>query len=154
MKKIVIVLVCIYLAGCNTKPDPISTEFANLKSEVIDIHDVAMDKMGDMISLRKKLTIKLDSGSMDSTYMEAIKDLQMADDEMMTWMRGFSDAFTSDQLANGLSANFETDEEKQEAILALETLKLQKKSAIDMKQHIEEAIFNAQVLLADSTTNQ
>lgn len=153
-RRIFVCIVCLYLVGCNTKPDPISTEFLNLKSEVIDIHDVAMAKMGDMVVLKKKLTENLDSSALDSSYIKAINDLELADEEMMTWMRGFSDAFTSDQLANGLSQTFETDEEKQIAAKALETLKLHNDLAIDMKQHIEDAISNAQLLLADSSSNE
>lgn len=142
------------MAGCSTKSDPISTEFALVKSEVIDIHDVAMAKMGDMISLKKQLIAKLDSNALDSSYVMAIQDLEMADHEMMTWMRGFSNAFTSDQLANGLSPTFDTEEEKLEAEKALGTINIQKKLAVDMQQHIDNAVSNAQVLLSNMTTNE
>ncbi|MBU2916129.1 hypothetical protein [Reichenbachiella agariperforans] len=146
MKNVAIVL--IVLSACNTpKPEAVSVEFNDLKAEVITIHDEAMAEMGTIMRLKKELVAELDSTAIDSTAVVAIEDLEAAHEGMMVWMRGFSDAFTGEELLNGLPEQFDTEEAKAEAEQKLDALKAQEASVKKMNEMIKNSISQAKATL-------
>lgn len=148
MKNTIIALSILIVSACTTKkPEPVSTEFNQMMKEVIEVHDLAMAEMGNLMNLKKELSATLDSSTVDSTTLDAMEDLEMAHESMMVWMRGFSDAFTAEQLTKGLPDNFETEEEKAEAELALEKLKEQAESVEIMNQKIQSSLEQARQIL-------
>ncbi|UXP31761.1 hypothetical protein N6H18_15545 [Reichenbachiella agarivorans] len=148
-KKYLIIAAMTIMAACTTqKPEPVSIEFNQLKSEVIEVHDIAMEQMGVIMKLKGELKAQLDTAAIDSTSIQAIADLEAAHEGMMVWMRGFADAFSGDVLANGLPANFETEEERKEAESALEKIKEQQASVQRMNEEIQASIAQAQTILA------
>ena len=64
-------------------------EATGLEAEVIAIHDEVMPKMGDMHLARKnlrKIAKEVESDSIKTNIFKMIKDLEQADEGMMTWM--------------------------------------------------------------------
>lgn len=60
-----------------------------LYDEVIAIHDDVMPKMSDIHRLKKELRTKMKNDSLapdHTAILDALKDLDMADDGMMDWM--------------------------------------------------------------------
>ena len=69
----------IVMAACTAKkPEPVSIEFNQIKSEVIGVHDIAMEQMGVMMKLKGELKAQLDTAATDSTSVQAIADLEAA----------------------------------------------------------------------------
>ena len=73
-------------------------ELAALYTDVIAVHDEVMPKMGEMNSLKNQLTQRADSLLADSLkandelalpLQSAAKELGLADEAMMQWMRDF-----------------------------------------------------------------
>ena len=61
------------------------------KEKVMSIHDIAMEKMGEMVKLKTALKEKIlviDSTQID-VYRKAIQDLEDADKIMWDWMHGY-----------------------------------------------------------------
>ena len=82
MRKIVwFVLILGFITACKEK--------STLEVEVIAIHDEVMPKMGAMHKARKELRALLKETEVESektTILQLIKDLENADEGMMTWM--------------------------------------------------------------------
>ncbi len=64
-----------------------------LRDEVLDIHDEVMPRMGEVMSLRKKVLTKSESVT-DSTELENLKEIAYnlikANQGMMTWMNDWT----------------------------------------------------------------
>ena len=71
--------------------DSTRIEVINKTKEVMDVHDFAMEKMGEMVKLKKALSDK--KSILDSSQLivcnQAIKDLEDADKIMWDWMHGY-----------------------------------------------------------------
>ena len=105
-----------------------------LKDEVMAIHDEVMPEMGSLMKLKNQLNEKLVYfDSADKKFSEinkAIHDLEVADEEMMDWMRNYKDP--------------QLDMEETEA---LNYLNSQKDSIIKVRKQIYEAKTTAKILL-------
>ena len=127
-----VLVIALFLAACSEKQE------STAMKEVMVIHDQTMPRMGELGQLVGKLkAIENDSTEMGIAYMDARKDLQNANEEMMNWMKNFGDQFTPDEIING-------------AALSKDKVKLlteEKRKAQQMQQHIENSITNAQNLL-------
>ena len=84
------------LFACNTDATETADEKATLETQVLAIHDTAMEKMGDIIKLRRQLRSlhdTLQTQQADSTDLlvlqQEINSLNKADEEMMQWMRQY-----------------------------------------------------------------
>lgn len=75
-----------------------------LKTEVNEVHDEAMGKMGTLVRLQKQLTQVADSLQNDSTsdgslqvseIRTAVSELKAADEQMMDWMHRYSEALSN-----------------------------------------------------------
>ncbi|MCV9386038.1 hypothetical protein [Reichenbachiella ulvae] len=147
MRYISILLIVILSACGSKKPEAVSTEFNQLMKEVIEVHDVAMAEMGNLISLKKELAATLDSTENDSVKLQAIEDLDIAHESMMVWMRGFSDAFTAEQITKGLPDTYESEEVRAEAEETLIDLKEQAESVEEMNQKVQTSLTQARQIL-------
>ena len=90
MKKISIgFLLTIFLYSCTSGVDTQA-----LRDEILDIHDEVMPKMGEIMSLRKKVMTKSEELSLTENFDQAevnsldslASALETANKDMMTWM--------------------------------------------------------------------
>jgi len=85
------------LWGCS---NPLAEENDNLRKEIIEVHDQAMDKIGYMFILESRLKNMqpgpdLPQDSIDTT----IEALQQANKEMFRWMNQYQTLFVNDDLS-------------------------------------------------------
>lgn len=93
MKKfILIVATALFLISCNEEVAKRSEEFNNLKQKAMDSHDVIMPKMDELMQLSSQLTAIKDSTNID-VVMKTKGQLEKANEDMMIWMRDYSDKF-------------------------------------------------------------
>jgi hypothetical protein len=113
-----------------------------LRTEVNQVHDKAMAKMGTLVRLQKQLTQVADSlqndSSADHTQLiriieKNITDLRVADKEMMDWMHRYSEGL-SDTMAHEEEVEFMTQE---------------KKNMEDVHEKMKSAISKAENLLSE-----
>lgn len=111
-----------------------------LKSEVNEVHDEAMGKMGTLVRLQKQLTQVADSLQNDSTsdhsqqvseIRNTITGLKAADVQMMDWMHRYSEA---------LSDSMPHEEE-------MEFLTREKQNMEDVRKNMNAAIDKAEAML-------
>lgn len=135
------IYILVFLTACNasiqetSKPEMSSERMAveSEKEKVMEIHDVAMEKMGEMLKLKTSLKGKissLDSSEIDA-YRKAIEDLEDADKTMWDWMHGYKA-----QIVDSSSTE-----------IALEYLKKQKVSVDIVAEKIESSLKNGYELL-------
>lgn len=105
--------------------------------QVIAVHDELMPKMGTIGELIGKLEASMDSTNVDSMKVTAIQNLKGANQEMMTWMIDFGNAFDSEEVLDGKELN----EEKRYVLGEFQN------SVNDLKSSMESAIANAEKLL-------
>ena len=98
--------------------------------EVLDMHDVAMPKIGEVMSLKKKILEKAETAS-DSTLLKELRsiagDLDAAQQGMMVWMREWGQISMP-------HVNGETSEEEQIAFF---------KSEMEKVTKVRDDIFNS-----------
>ncbi|MCB0457270.1 MAG: hypothetical protein R2776_06030 [Flavobacteriaceae bacterium] len=107
--------------------------------QVIAIHDELMPKMGTVGELIAKLEASMDSTQVDSMKLTAIQNLKGTNQEMMTWMMDFGNAFDSAEVLDGK----ELSEEK------IKTLTGFQESVNNLKSSMEAAIAHAEKLLSN-----
>ena len=108
------------LTGCQQKKENPTTK---LFEETMDLHDVAMEKMGEIYTLKKSLTEKNDSllkvTPLDSVLQKEftlwITQLEEADEAMMSWMAQFETKYKDEESEESL--NYYKDQK--EKILAV-----------------------------------
>ena len=109
------------LTGCQQKKEnPITVLF----EETMDLHDVAMEKMGEIYTLKKSLTEKNDSlikvtpvdSALQKEFTRLIVQLDEADEAMMSWMAQFETKYKNDESEESL--NYYKDQK--EKILAVD----------------------------------
>ncbi|WP_339880828.1 hypothetical protein [uncultured Algoriphagus sp.] len=82
--------------SCHTEKSEDEMKMAELKAEVIRVHDDAMAKMGQLSKLKSKLVSKMETmGNQDSLnhIKQTVIQITAADEAMMDWMRNFSKNF-------------------------------------------------------------
>lgn len=130
MKKILVPILILAFAiiGCKEKS-------ANqvLFDEVMVIHDDVMPRMSDMHKLKKKLGRSLSETSDSTEVFELIKQLDVADEAMMTWMSDFGDGYKSK--VEGEKKEYLLDQKE----LISEVRDLMLKSIEDAEQHLKES---------------
>jgi len=77
--------------------------------QVMDAHDEAMAEMPYLVKLVGQLQPKVDSTKSGQKHQEAIASLKTSNNSMMTWMQGFGERFTADEMMKGKTL---TDEKK------------------------------------------
>lgn len=97
-----------HLVSCQQKKE---SPTALLFEETMDLHDVAMAKMGEIYKLKKSLTEKSDSllqiAPVDSAQQEKftylINQLETADESMMSWMAQFETKYKDEDSEESLN---------------------------------------------------
>ncbi len=84
MKYLALLLPLLYLAACG--PSHKDAEVQQLYDKVMEVHDEVMPKMSDINKLKKRIR-KLETD--DPTALTLLKDLDDADEGMMSWMADF-----------------------------------------------------------------
>jgi len=145
--KLAIITFVIASFSCSEKQSEQSKAFDAQMKETIQIHDDVMPKMSNINSMISKLEAKKETiENIEDTenYNEAIADLKVAHDLMMSWMKRFSNSFSRTEINQGLTTKNE------DSIAAkLEQLDLQYQSAEEMKAAINRALENAKTLLKE-----
>jgi len=145
--KLAIITFVIASFSCSEKQSEQSKAFDAHMKETIQIHDDVMPKISNINSMISKLEAKketIENTEDTETYNEAIEDLKVAHDLMMSWMKRFSNSFSRTEINQGLTTKNE------DSIAAkLEQLDLQFQSAEEMKAAINRALENAKTLLKE-----
>ena len=98
--------------------------------EVMDVHDAAMPKIGEVMNLKKQVLAKAESATDEAIKAELntlAEELGTAQEGMMVWMRSWSGAFEPHK-------NGETTIDEQKAFFAAEMEKVTK---------VKDDIFNS-----------
>ncbi len=81
------------ILSCGSSSQGEEQTIESLKSEVLDIHDEVMPKMGELRTASKSL-MELSATSPDSLELRALaSDIKAANDRMMDWMRNYEPEF-------------------------------------------------------------
>ncbi|MFA0963298.1 hypothetical protein AB9P05_15955 [Roseivirga sp. BDSF3-8] len=132
-----ILMMAMGLHGCNS-----ADQREQLLSEVNEVHDEAMEKMGTLVKLQKQLTQVADSLRSDSLNDNSarvdqveviIAELRAADENMMDWMHHHSET---------LSTPMSEEEE-------MTFLQNEKETMQEVKAQMEAAIAKAEQQLED-----
>ncbi|PQJ31577.1 hypothetical protein BST92_06390 [Nonlabens arenilitoris] len=134
MKSLWTLVLLVLLASCSDELKEQKIAFDNLKQQSMEAHDVIMPKMGDLMDLSNQLSQKMDSTNTD-LIMSKNSELQKAHDDMMTWMRDYSEKFPYDyKLPNDINAVNEQLDVLKEEHEEIEELKVRTLKVIDEAQ--------------------
>jgi len=106
MKYIMLFVLTVFLA-VQCKPDHGDTAVEVLYDEVILIHDEVMPKISDISKLKRRVQ-KLDTKNEDA--LTIIKELEDADEAMMSWMADFQEYKTLADSSKSKKLNYLADE--------------------------------------------
>ena len=135
------VTILLVLVSCSN-PEPKEVQVFNEKMDkTIAIHDEVMPEMSKISRLMTNLETKMDSTNVE-TIKPAIEDLKIAHDKMMTWMANFGEEFSRTEINEGIQLK-NADSLK----LRLKALDKSMEEAKDMRDHVNEAISNAEALV-------
>lgn len=134
------VVIGLFISCADTEPK--EAQLFNEKMEkTIAIHDEVMPEMSKLTRLITTLEKEADSTNAES-YEPVIYDLKTGHDKMMTWMKNFGDEFSKIEINQGIQLkNIDSLKTR------LEALDVSYKEAVDMRDHIKEAIKNADALI-------
>jgi len=135
MKQLILALfLLLSMIACKeNKTEEVAKEPTQME-KVIAVHDEMMPKMGDIGQYINKLEAGLDSTSVDSAKVNAIKELKAANRTMMTWMKDFGQAFTGDEIRNGAELSAEKQKELDKFQKSAEDMKSQMLKALEMAE--------------------
>ncbi|EAS20750.1 hypothetical protein BBFL7_01640 [Flavobacteria bacterium BBFL7] len=134
MKSLWTLLLLVLLVSCNDELKEQQVAFDNLKQQSMEAHDVIMPKMGDLMDLSNQLSQKMDSTNAD-VIMSKKSELQKAHDDMMIWMRDYSEKFPYDyKLPNDAVAIEKQLDVLKEEYEEIEELKVRTLKVIDEAQ--------------------
>lgn len=101
--------------SCQRKKSEEEIKLAELKAEVVRIHDDAMAKMGQLSTLKSELNSKMETmENPDSLEQieQTVSEVTAANEAMMDWMRNFSQDFPAGFLMGDMDhAAMESDEQ-------------------------------------------
>lgn len=146
MKKVLLFCVIIIgLAACkdNAASDTVNqtvnaakenvSDFEKMQQEAMDAHDAIMPKMGELMRLKKEL------GALNLPELEAQKaSLQIAHDDMMSWMHSYSEKFPY---------GFKLPEDSAQAATKLAEMKEEHRKITELKERTLQVISEAQTIL-------
>ncbi|MEQ9303167.1 MAG: hypothetical protein RJQ14_04565 [Marinoscillum sp.] len=128
MKYISFLALVLFVASCSSPKKAETEEKPDIKTEVLDIHDEVMPKMGELRATQKKLLVLADSSVADSImaskYRALANDIKLANEGMMDWMRNYDPEYEG------------TEEEV--ALYLQDQLKSVKKVRDDMNSSLQE----------------
>lgn len=142
------VALMVVVSSCKPK-DEQQERIDKVKEQVIEIHDDAMAKMGQIMKLKQELSRLKSEVENDSVLLVNLSDLTKAHDGMMKWMRSFSAKFPEGTLMGG----GESPEHKVEALekeSLVQALEEELESVKIVAEDIDKAILNAERTLEQS----
>ena len=96
LRLLVVTAVILTLYGCS---DPLARENEALRSEIIEVHDQTMDKIGYMFVLESRLKKMVPGPQLSRNKLDSsIVALQYANKEMFRWMNQYQTLFVADDL--------------------------------------------------------
>lgn len=113
----------------------VQTSFDKLQQEAMEAHDAIMPKMGDLMKLKKELGV---IEAADPSIEEQKMALQVAHDDMMSWMHSYSEKFPYE---------FKLPEDPTAAAQKLEEMKEEHRKIVELKDRTINAIAQAEELL-------
>jgi len=134
------ILISLMISCADSTPEE-AIEFDQKMEETIAIHDAVMPEMGKINKLLSQLETQIDSTNIEE-FKPAIENLKNGHDKMMSWMKSFGDEFSKTEINQGIQLK-DIDSLK----LRLEALDKSYEQAEDMKNHIQEAIKEAEALV-------
>ncbi|MEH6680703.1 MAG: hypothetical protein V7724_09160 [Sediminicola sp.] len=141
MKKIMVLLSVLALTiGNGCKDEKKEGSGPSQMEKVMAVHDELMPKMGTISKLVAELNTKTDSTETGMAYEKAKKDLQVAHQDMMDWMKDIGDRFDYEEIMKGKELSEEKEKWLQEEELKIEDLKRKINSSIEKA----EALLRAQ----------
>ncbi len=81
-----LLVILLFVFACAKKED----KFETLKTEVFAIHDEVMPKLGELMSLRKKVLEKADGSQSPDDLRDIALGLGNAQEDMMKWMNDWN----------------------------------------------------------------
>ena len=130
--RLCILFALVILVSCGSSTDERKNGYSDspknpedsLFQDVMDLHDVAMSKMGKLAGYRKQFDAKIDSlkkvksnakESVTKKYSEISGELKQAEDRMNTWMEQFSIDSAQDDVKRRI-AYLESEKSKVSAV--------------------------------------
>ncbi|MUH35339.1 hypothetical protein D9O36_05760 [Zobellia amurskyensis] len=138
MKNLFLTFASIFVLGAANICAQDATAVPTKMEEVMESHDVVMDKMPVISKLINKLQTKANASYKKSKYENAIADLKNANESMMTWMENFGKRFDADEMLKGKTLT----PKKQEWLLEEEKKVSLLDEEIDLSIAQAEAVLN------------
>lgn len=144
LKTLFLICLATITVACNEEQKTkIESDFKKEINKAMEIHDDVMPKMSD---INKKIRNLDTLTGVDSTTVNASKDkLKSAHGEMMTWMKDFSQGFSTKEIREGLQTdNPDTIELKTNLAIKF------REKAIEMQKNINESLEDAKKVLSEN----
>jgi len=137
MKKLLLILaLATSVFACKQKET--KPEGPSPMEQVMAVHDELMPKMSTIGGLISKLEATKDSTQADSVKLKVIHDLKGANNQMMTWMMDFGNAFETDEVMDGKALSEEKMKTLEGFQKSVNELKVQMNSAIEAGEKVLE----------------
>tara|TARA_A100000171_G_C2129695_1_gene145881 strand:+ start:475 stop:882 length:408 start_codon:yes stop_codon:yes gene_type:complete len=127
-------VIILFVFACEKKED----KFDTLKTEVFAIHDEVMPKMGELMSLKKKVLDKVEGSANPDELRDIALSLEKAQEGMMSWMNDWSKNSTP-------HVNNESTEEEKMTFINAEIVRVKK-----VKEDINSSIAAAKKALENN----
>ncbi|MDB2606314.1 hypothetical protein N9Y48_00910 [Zobellia sp.] len=101
MKKLFVTLATVLVLGTVSINAQDATAEPTKMQQVMESHDMVMDKMPTISKLINKLQTRANASYEKTKYEHAIADLKNANKSMMTWMENFGKRFDSKEMLKG-----------------------------------------------------
>lgn len=152
--KLICVLSALTIAACTTKSK--ESDAAALYAESMKIHDQVMPHRDELLTLRQKLTLRLDSLKSDSVangtlireMRNGVENLEKADREMMDWMHNVKDVPGAEHASVHNQGDHEMPAEAASSQDILQVQQEQKEAIEKVRKDMEESMETAKQLLA------
>ena len=152
-----------FLSSCQstttTETDPTLERAQTIYAEAIAVHDEVMPRMDEIMQLRQKLELRVESMQQQNepAYADslqqmqtAIQNLRDADEAMMQWMRSVQKVPGSDESGADLTSDYQ---DELNATVLTDTVGLiqrqeaQREDIEEVKRQIEQSITEAEQLI-------
>ncbi len=132
MKKIQTIIMLLTLAICTSCKKDNTVDTASKMEKVISTHDALMTKMSVIGTLISKLNKSSDS----IKNQTAVNELKASHEAMMTWMQGFGERFSYDDITNAQTLSIEKQQWLQEEEEKVNALKRKMEQSIKKAKQI------------------
>jgi|GEM_PF-1135336 len=127
----------------SSEVNDLQNEFNTLMKESVEAHDEVMPKMGTINEYIAKLEELQNEDNQEEVQL-AVEELKKGHDMMMSWMKGFGNDFSREEINKGIQ-----EEEVDVLKSKVELVEKHHKSAQEMKAQINSSLANAKELVED-----